>query len=367
MKKTFKLLFAVLITISLLVACGGNGDNGKDNSDDDLKFKVVAVLDSGGIDDKSFNESSWEGIQRFLKDNDLSNDHATYLTSKADGSDYVSNLDKAATEGADLVIAIGFLFEDAIKEVAPKHPDVEFLFIDGVVEDVDNIHSTLFAEHEGSYLVGLVAGLRSKEDGSNRVGFVGGIGSPVGEESVIGRFQAGFEQGVWETNPDAIVDVQYAISFEDTSKGESLANRMYDAGANIVFHAAGAVGNGVITEAKNREGVFVIGVDKDQYAEGIDESGDSVILTSMIKRVDLAAYNFLQEYLDKGKIETASFEFNIQNDGVGAELTEDRNLEPEEIELVKEYFEKIKSGEIKVSRDHLIPDQTAWKLSDTEE
>ena len=142
MKKTFKLLFAALLAVSLLVACGGNGDNGDNgddnNGDEENKFKVVAVLDSGGIDDNSFNQSSWEGVQRFLKDNNLSDDHATYLTSKADGSDYVPNLDKAASEGADMVIAIGFLFEDAIAEVAPKHPDVEFLFIDGFVEETQS-------------------------------------------------------------------------------------------------------------------------------------------------------------------------------------------------------------------------------------
>ena len=99
--------------------------------------------------------------------------------------------------------------------------------------------------------------------------------------------------------------------------------------------------------------------------DGMKEDKTSVILTSMLKRVDEAAYNFLAEYLEKGKIETALFEFDIQNDGVGAELTKDRNLTDEEIAYVTEYYEKIKSGEITVSRDHLIPDQTAWKLSDT--
>ncbi len=159
MKKIFKLLLASLLTLSLLVACGGT-DNDK-GTDEETKFKVVAVLDSGGIDDKSFNQSSWDGVQRFLKDNNLSSDHATYLTSKADGSDYVPNLDRAASEGADMVIAIGFLFEDAIAEVAPKHPETAFLFIDGFIEGVPNIHNTSFAEHEGSYLVGLIAGARA--------------------------------------------------------------------------------------------------------------------------------------------------------------------------------------------------------------
>ncbi len=360
MKKIFKLLLASLLTLSLLVACGGTTDNGGTDVEE-TKFKVVAVLDSGGIDDKSFNQSSWDGVQRFLKDNNLSSDHATYLTSKADGSDYVPNLDRAASEGADMVIAIGFLFEDAISEVAPKHPDTAFLFIDGFVEGVPNIHNTSFAEHEGSYLVGLIAGARAAADGSNRVGFVGGFPG-----AVIGRFQAGFEQGVWEANPEAVIDIQYAMSFEDTSKGDSIATKMYDDGSNIVMHAAGAVGNGVINAAQNRDGVFVIGVDRDQYEDGVDQDGESVILTSMIKRVDVASYNFLQEYLDNGEIKSDLFTFNMANDGIGAELTEDRNLTSDEITLVKEYQEKIKSGAIKVSQDPVIPDQTAWKLSEVE-
>ena len=364
MKKTFKLLIAVLIALSLLVACGGttnNGTEGNGGEGEESKFKVVAVLDSGGIDDKSFNQSSWEGIQRFLKDNNLSADHATYLTSKADGSDYVPNLDKAASEGADMVIAIGFLFEDALAEVAPNHPDVEFLFIDGFIEGIDNLHSTEFAEHEGSYLVGLVAGARAKEDGSNRVGFVGGYPGPV-----IGRFQAGFEQGVWEANPEAVIDIQYAMSFEDTSKGDSLATKMYDDGANIVFHAAGAVGNGVINAAQNRDDVFVIGVDRDQYEDGLDEDGNSVILTSMIKRVDTASYNFLSEFYEKGEIVSDLFVFNMANEGIDAETTADRNLTSDEIATIEEYKEKIKSGAIVVEPEPVIPDQTAWKLSDVE-
>ncbi|NLC54381.1 MAG: BMP family ABC transporter substrate-binding protein [Erysipelothrix sp.] len=361
MKKTFKLLFATLLAVALLVACGGTG-NGDTNGDDETKFKVVAVFDSGGQDDKSFNQSTWEGIQRFLKDNNLSDAHAVNLSSKDDGSDYVSNLDRAATEGADMVIAIGFLFENALAEVAPKHPDVHFLFIDGIIPDVANIHSTSFAEHEGSYLVGYVAGERAKADGSNRVGFVGGFPGPV-----IGRFQAGFEQGVWAANPDAVIDVQYAMSFDDTAMGSSLATKLYDAGSNIVFHAAGNVGNGVISEALNRENVWVIGVDRDQYLDGMDEKDHSVVLTSMLKRVDVAAYDFIKEYFENdGKVSTELYTFNMKNEGITAETTEDRNLTSEEIATIKDLEEKIKAGTITVTEDPVIPDQTAWKLSDVE-
>ncbi len=348
MKKTIKILFATLVATALLVACGGGSGEAEFTGTKDADFKVVVVLDSGGVDDKAFNQSTWEGVKNFLNDNDLKKETASYLSSASDGSNYVSNLENAA-ENADLVIAVGFLFEDALAEVAPKNPEVDFLFVDGGVEGVTNVHATAFAEEEGSYYVGLIAGKRALEDGSNKVGFIGGVEGPV-----ISAFQAGYEQGVWEANPDAVVAVEYAVSFEDTAIGASLGTKLYNGGANIIFHAAGNVGNGVITEAKNHTDKWVIGVDRDQYEEGLDTNDHSVVLTSMIKRVDIAAYEFLTEYLDKGEIQTDTFVFNTQNDGIGAELTPDRNLSKEEIDYVKGYIEKVKAGDIKVTRTPAI-------------
>lgn len=347
MKKTFKFLVVAMLALSILVACGGGGNtDGGEKAD----FRVVVVLDSGGVDDKSFNQSSWEGVQRFLEDNNLDKNTATYLSSKADGSDYVSNLETASADG-DLVIAVGFLFADSLQEVAAKHEDVEYLFIDAGLENpLPNVHSATFSEEEGGFLVGLIAGLRSKEDGTNRVGFIGGVDN----NPVINAFHAGYEVGVWEANPEATVAIEYADSFDDTAKGSSLATKLYNEGANIIFHAAGNVGNGVISEAKNHEDKWVIGVDRDQYEDGLDDSGRSVVLTSMIKRVDVAAYNFLKEYLDNGKITSEHFHFNVENEGVDAELTADRNLTKEEIEYVESYYEKVKSGEMKLTKDPVI-------------
>lgn len=349
MKKTFKFLVVSLLAVSLLVACGGGGDNkGDGEGSEKADFKVVVVLDSGGVDDKSFNQSSWEGVQKFLKDNNLDSSTATYLSSK-DESEYVPNLETASKEG-DLVIAVGFLFAEAMAEVAAKHPDIEYLFIDaGLEEPLPNVHSATFSEEEGGFLVGLIAGKKSKEDGSNKVGFIGGVDN----NPVINAFHAGYEKGVWEANPDATISIEYADSFEDTSKGSSLATKLYNDGSNIIFHAAGNVGNGVISEAKNHQDKWVIGVDRDQYEDGLD--GDrSVILTSMIKRVDLAAYNFLAEYLEKGKIESEHFHFNVENSGVDAELTPDRNLTKEDIEYVESYYEKVKAGEMNLTKVPVI-------------
>lgn len=347
MKKTIKILFATFVATALLVACGGGSSEQEYTGTKDADFKVVVVLDSGGVDDKAFNQSTWEGVREFLNDNDLKKETASYLSSASDGSNYVSNLENAA-ENAELVIAVGFLFEDALAEVAPKYPDTDFLFIDAQIDGIPNVHGTAFAEEEGSYYVGLIAGKRAAEDGTNKVGFIGGIEGPV-----ISAFQAGYEQGVWEANPEATVAVEYAVSFSDTAIGASLATKLYN-GSNIIFHAAGNVGNGVITEAKNNEDKWVIGVDRDQYLEGLTKDDTSVVLTSMIKRVDVATYDFLSEYLDKGEIQTDTFVFNTLNNGVGAELSADRNLTKEEIAYVNEYIEKVKSGEVKISRTPTI-------------
>lgn len=354
MKKTFKFLLVSMLALALLVACGGTGN--EDTGTEDAEFKAVVVLDSGGIDDKSFNESTWDGVQKFLKDNNLKSEAVTYLSSKTDGSDYVSNLESAA-EQADIVIAVGFLFEESLKEVAPKYKDTPFLFIDGFIEGMDNVHNTTFADEEGSYYVGLIAGARAKADGSNKVGFIGGIAFDT-----ITAFQAGFEQGVWEANPEAEIFVDYVGDFANTGVAGNIASKMYNNGINIIYHASGDAGNGIITEAKNYEDKYVIGVDKDQYEAGKDKDGRSVVLTSMLKGVDVAAYDFLTEYYKNKAIVTDVFVFNTANEGIRVELSEDRNLEAEEIATVKEYMEKVISGEIDVTRQHVIePGKSATK------
>ncbi|NLC33780.1 MAG: BMP family ABC transporter substrate-binding protein [Erysipelothrix sp.] len=341
MKKTFKFLVLATLVSLVLVACGGNGTT--ETEAKDPGFKAIIVLDTGGVDDKSFNESTWDGVQKFIADNGLDKNAFEYITSPDEAS-YVNNLETAA-EKADLVIAVGFLFEKAIAEVAPKYEDTEFLFIDGFVENIPNLHSTTFADEQGSYLVGLIAGARSKADGSNKVGFVGGM-----EFDTILAFQAGFEAGVWETNPDAEIFVDYLGSFVDTTLAGQVASRMYNDGVNIIYHAAGDAGNGVITEAKNFDDKYVIGVDKDQYEAGKSQGEDSVVITSMLKGVDVAAYDFLEEFYVNKKITTGVYNFDVANDGIRAEISEGRNLDADEIALIKDYMAKIVSGEVTVSR-----------------
>ena len=243
------------------------------------------ITDTGGVDDKSFNQSAWKGIQEYGEENNLEKGDGgfDYLTSTSD-SEYEPNLNRLVRRDFDLVYGIGFLLKDAVETVADQHPDAKFGLVDEI-SDRPNVASIMFKEQEGAFLAGVAAALMTKSD---KIGFVGGMDIPV-----IERFHAGFVEGVKAVNPDITVDVQYTGAFDKAELGKATANRMYSSGVDIIFHAAGGTGNGVFSEAKERKTadkdayVWVIGVDSDQYDEG--QVGDeNITLTSMLKRVDVA-------------------------------------------------------------------------------
>lgn len=314
--------------------------------------RIGLVTDIGGIDDKSFNQGTWEGIKQFGKENNLKEGREIkYLQSTAE-ADYVPNLSTFADEALDLIVAPGFLFNNAMAEVAGKYPKQKFLLIDSVVKDkagnlLPNVVNAVFAEHEGSFLVGVAAALKAKADKKNIVGFVGGMQFPL-----IEKFQAGFEQGVKAVYPQCTVMVDYAGDFGNPGKGQALAAKQYGAGAYIVFHAAGGTGNGVIKEAKERtqkgDVRWAIGVDKDQYADGIYAPGKSAVLTSMVKRVDVAAHDVAVMARD-GKFSGGQvLTFSLKNEGVGIPAR-NPNLPADIVKKVAEYEAQITSGKLKVS------------------
>ncbi|MDF2556669.1 MAG: basic rane lipoprotein [Bacillales bacterium] len=351
LKKLGLLLVMMLVAASLLTACGKDKEEGKKTTGEDkatpkTEYTVAMVTDLGGIDDKSFNQSAWEGLQLYGKENSLEKGGKgyDYLQSASD-ADYSTNLNQLAKNGFKLVYGIGFLLADAVKEVAAQNPNTNFAIVDSVVEG-KNVASLTFAEHEGSFLVGVVAAMKTK---TKRVGFVGGM-----ELDLIKKFQAGFEAGVKHIDPTIKIDVTYTGDFVDAAKGTAAANALYKANCDVIYHAAGNSGNGVFTEAKNlkeadptRE-IWVIGVDKDQAAEGLLKDGKTnVTLTSMMKRVDVAVKTVADAGKD-GKFEGGKvYEFNLKNDGVGIAPTQD-NLTPDILAKVKEVTEQIKSGALKV-------------------
>lgn len=358
MNKAFKLSLLLVLAFTLVLAgCGnknaannggttnaGNAGNTADNSQagngetatDASKIKVGLVTDVGGVNDKSFNQSAWEALTELNKETGL---QTKYLQSNQ-SSDYVPNLNQFVQGGYDLTWSIGFDLGDATLEVAQANPNAKLAIIDNVV-DAPNVESVTFAENEGSFLVGVVAGLTTK---TNKIGFIGGAESPV-----IKRFEVGFQAGVAAVNPDAKVTVTYAGAYDKPDIGKSLATQLFNDGADIIFPAAGQTGNGVFNEAaaRNQAGgankLWVIGVDKDQSLE----FGDEVTLTSMMKRVDVAVKNVTQQVIDgtfKGGQVT---NLTLKEDGVGLP-EENPNLSQEILDKVEEFKQKIINGEITV-------------------
>ncbi|PKM93795.1 MAG: BMP family ABC transporter substrate-binding protein [Firmicutes bacterium HGW-Firmicutes-1] len=349
-KKIFALLLVLTMVLSLgITGCGKKVDEPKETpapveTPEEPTVEAISVglvTDIGGIDDKSFNQGTWEGIKRFAEDTGASTD---YLQSESD-TDYIPNLSTFSDEAFDLIVAPGFLFEDSLTEVSANFPDQKYLIIDMVI-NAPNVASAVFAEEQGSFLVGVAAALKSQEAGKDTVGFIGGM-----DFDLIQKFEAGFEAGVKAVDPEMNVLIEYAGSFADAQKGQTLAAKMYNEGAYVIYHAAGATGNGLIKEAKDRatngQEVWAIGVDKDQYEDGIYDGTKSVILTSMMKRVDVAAYD-VAEMTMKGEFPGGEIlAFTLENSGVGIPA-ENPNLSAEIVAKVTEFEGKVKSGEIVV-------------------
>jgi len=335
-KKVLALMLALVMVLSL-AACGST----EEPMAEEPSFTVGVVTDVGGIDDKSFNQSTWEGVVRFAEDKGV---ETKYLQSESD-ADYLPNLSAFSDEELDIIIAPGFLFADAMLEVGTSFPEQSYLIIDSVVEG-DNVASAVFAANQGSFLVGVASALKAQEAGMDTVGFIGGM-----DFGLIQEFEAGFEAGVAAVDAEMTVLIEYAGSFADTQIGQTLAAKMFDQGAYVIYHAAGGTGNGLIKEAKDRrtngEDVWAVGVDKDQYADGIYDGDMSAVLTSMMKRVDVAAYNVSEMALNGEFPGGQVLVFDLSNSGVGIP-EENPNLSDAIVKTVGEFEAKVIAGEIEV-------------------
>ena len=327
-KKLATLAMATVVSASLLVGCSGSKESAKDD-----KITVAMITDVAGVNDQSFNQSAWEGLQRAEKELGI---EVKYLESKQD-SDYATNIETLVDENVDLILGVGMKLADAIKEGAELYPEQNFVLVDKELKDVSNVKSILFKAEESAYLAGLIAGKTTK---TNNVGFIGGMELPV-----IDTFKYGFMAGVKAANPDAKVQSQYANSFTDQAKGKAIANQMYSNGADIVFTCGGDVGTGAI-EAAKENGKYAIGVDRDQ-----SDLAPKNVLTSAIKRVDVGVYETVKDLLD-GKFEGGTVTvYGLDQDAVGIAPTT-KNLVPQDIlDYVNQEIEKLKKGDIKVPKD----------------
>lgn len=348
MKKSTLLKAGLAVALTLtLTACGGSKDKGGAAKDETKKeggdYSAALVTDLGGIGDKSFNQSAWEGLQEWGKANDKEKGTGgfNYYQSNSD-SDFSPNLNTAINDGFSTIFGIGFKLQPAVEEIAKSNQDTEFVIIDSVIEGQDNVASVVFKDNEASYLAGIAAAKTTK---TNKVGFVGGQ-----EGEVIGRFQAGFEAGVKSVNPDITIDSQYAGSFGDAAKGKSIAAAMYKSGVDVIFHASGDTGNGVFSEARDimknkpEEKVWVIGVDRDQEAEG-EYDGGNVTLTSTLKGVGTVVNDLATKAQDGEFPGGETIVYGLKDGGV--DLTKGQ-LDDEVQKAVDEAKEKVIAGDVEV-------------------
>ncbi|WP_105301151.1 BMP family lipoprotein [Anaerococcus marasmi] len=354
------------LTLSLaLTSCGG--DTANDKSDDNAKapaetsesadnkaeenkdgeaetptgetVKVTMVTDEGGVNDKSFNQSTFEGLNDYKdegkSDFDYIESHST--------ADYQPNLESALDSESDLILTVGYALYNDTVTAAKQNPDQKYAIIDNAnIDKVENLLGITFADHQNSFLAGYIAGMKSE---SNHVGFVGGQVSDVIDRFEYG-FKAGVKQAAREKGTDIKVDVQYANSYSDQAAGKNIANQMYQEGADVVMHAAGGVGIGVIEAAKEND-KWVIGVDRDQSEEAPDH-----MLVSTIKGVG-DAVKLVIDGLNKGEFEGGTTKEFTLADGKAVDIAYAKNdLVSQEVkDKVEELRKEIVDGKIEVPQN----------------
>ncbi len=303
-------LAAVLTVSSLALLACGSSKAAVDTKPSVTALKVGVAYDVGGRGDRSFNDAAAAGLDKAVADLGIKKEE---LSPNASGSDRGDNLRQLAEDGFNPVIAIGFAYAESLGAIAKDFPDTTFFIVDDASVKEPNVKALLFSEEQGSFLVGAAAALKSK---TGNVGYIGGVETPL-----LKKFEAGFVAGAKHVKPGIKTQVKYLTQPPDFSgfgspdKGRESANGMYDAGSDIIYAAAGGSGTGVFQSALAKK-AKAIGVDSDQYESIGDAALQPVILTSMLKRVDVAVFESLEKFAKKEQI-PASTVFDLAVDGVG--------------------------------------------------
>lgn len=332
----------LLIALCSLALFGSACNMASYGADDKSKIHVGIVFDIGGKDDRSFNAAAWEGVKRAAQDfpivlRDIEPGNPTSIEPA---------MRAFAERKYDLIIGVGFAQAPIMEQVAKEYPNIHFAIVDGVSE-LPNVASLIFKEHEGSYLVGMLAAKASK---TGTIGFIGGM-----DIGLIHRFATGYEEGAKAVNPNMQVIRNYVgvtdSAWNNPGKGKEIAMAQIGKGADVLFTAAGNSGLGAF-DAVEQQGMkdgrathFVIGVDSNQ-----NMVKPGFVLTSMVKRVDNAVYSIVQDVVN-GKFKAGFHVYGLDKDGVGYSIDDNnRALIPQDsIQLVEEARKKIIAGEIKVT------------------
>ncbi|MBU3812417.1 MAG: BMP family ABC transporter substrate-binding protein [Candidatus Niameybacter stercoravium] len=321
-------------------------------------LKVGMVTDAGTIDDKSFNQGTWEGILRAGEELGV---QTNYLKPAGQTeADYLKEIGNLYDTGYKFIVTPGYKFETAIYKSQTKYEDAKFVILDGAPHPGDNAYDVkdntvaiYFAEHQSGFVAGVATALELKE---GALGFIGGMEIPA-----VQKFNWGFQQGVAYANANLGTNmtieesnVVYQGSFDNVPAGQQLAAQMFDKGVKAIFCAAGGVGVGAIKEGveRNKQGkeAWIIGVDTDQYTEGFYDADNtkSCILTSAIKNIDNASFDIIQAELNGEFPGGQTLTFDITTDGVGIPV-ENPNLSDETIKTVQDVVQQMKDGKIAVA------------------
>ena len=290
---------------------------------DASQLRVGLAYDIGGRGDQSFNDSAYAGLERAIGELGLVRDNTRDVAAAENESEDSKNarLRQLASEGFNPVVAVGFAYASAVGVVAAEFPQVQFGIVDDSSIELPNVTPLVFAEEQGSFLVGAAAALKTADC---HIGFVGGVETPL-----IQKFEAGFAEGARAVAPDITIDSDYISpagdfsGFNDSPRGAEVAQGQLDSGADVIYHAAGASGQGVfqaVAGANTPEAPrYAIGVDSDQY-NTVDPPTNEVIITSMLKRVDVAVFNYINA-VAAGDTSVIPDAFDLSVDGVGYSTT----------------------------------------------
>jgi basic membrane protein A and related proteins len=339
-----------LLLVLLMAMTAASCINRTEARREGCQIRVGIVFDIGGKNDRSFNAAAWEGVKRAERELPI----CLYDVEPGNPTSIEPAMRAFAEKGFDLIIGVGFAQGPILKRVATDYPNIKFAIVDGVIMEEDgktpkaNVASLVFREHEGSYLVGMIAAEKSK---TGVLGFLGGMDIPL-----IHRFQKGYEEGARSVNPNIVVTSNYVgvtdNAWNNPGKGKELALAQIEKGADVIFTAAGNSGLGAFDAVeqygKNDNGEanrFVIGVDSNQNAVK-----PGFVLTSMVKRVDNAVYDVVKEVLG-GNFKGGFHVFGLDKDGVAYSLDQYNKalISPETLQRVEEAKGKIIGGEIKVT------------------
>jgi basic membrane protein A len=328
------ILLAALCALALAIS-GPACNMGARSEADKSKVHVGIVFDIGGKDDRSFNASAWEGVKRAAKDFPI----VLRDVEPGDPTSVEPAIRAFAERNYDLVIGVGFEQMPVVERVAKDYPNVNFVIIDGVI-DLPNVACLVFKEHQGSYLVGMLAAMKSQ---TGTVGFIGGMDIPL-----IHKFETGYEEGARAVNPNINVIANYvgvtAAAWNNPGQGKELAIAQIGKGADVIFTAAGNSGLGAF-DAVEQQNKFVIGVDSDQ-----NWVKPGHVLTSMVKRIDNAVYQIVKDRVS-GQFTAGVHVYGLENEGVGYAVDQynEKLITPEMTQRVEEAKQQIINGQIQVT------------------